>query len=407
MSTTGVITTIAGNGKFFYSGDGGPALSAGMDPFDVAVDANSNLYVADLTNNRIRKITTDGKITTVAGNGMPGYSGDGGPATAATLFLPSGIALDAAGNLYIADTGNSVVRRVTPGGLITTIAGTSGVGMPASGDGGIATSAQMSPLRLALDSAGNIYVSDSINDHVRMLTPKTVTAASLALVSGNNQTGFPGGALASSLVVKVTDSSHNAIPNVLVNFAVTPAGNAALSSSTALTLPDGTASTSVVLGNQAGVVTVTATVAGLTPVTFSLTAVTAISPTAPIISAGGIVSAGLSLPAVTAVSPNAIVSIFGQNFAPAGTARLVGTGDLVNGKLPTTLAGVCVQFGGVPAPILAVFPTQLNVQVPQIPAGSTSVQVMNQCGTATQQSTTITVTAQATAPEFFYFTHNA
>ena len=408
VSATGVITTIAGNGKPFYSGDGGSALSAGMNPIDVAVDANSNLYVADQSNNRIRKITTDGKITTVAGNGMPGYSGDGGLATAATLFLPSGVAVDAAGNLYIADAGNSVVRRVTPAGLITTIAGTSGMGMPASGDGGIATSAQMSPVRLALDSAGNIYVSDSLNDRIRMLTPKTVTAAALTLVSGNNQTGAPGATLSSNLVVKVTDSSKNPIPNVTVNFAVTPAGAAVVTPSTALTLPDGTASTSVVLGSQTGTVTVTATATGLTPVTFTLTAAAAVSPTAPVISAGGIVSAGLSLPAVTAVSPNAIVTIFGQNFAPAGTARLVGTGDLVNGKLPTTLAGACVQFGTVAAPILAVFPTQLNVQVPQVPAGSTSVQVITQCGTASQQmSAAITVTAQAAAPEFFYFTHNA
>jgi uncharacterized protein (TIGR03437 family) len=407
VSSTGIISTIAGNGKFGYSGDGGPALSAGMDPIDVAVDGSSNLYVADFTNNRIRKVTPDGKITTVAGNGMPGYTGDGGPATAATLFLPSGVAVDATGNLYIADTGNSVVRRVTPGGLITTIAG-SGVGIPASGDGGVATSAQMSPLHVALDAAGNIYVSDSLNDRIRMLTPKTVTAASLALVSGNNQSGAPGATLSSNLVVKISDSSKNPVPNVIVNFAVTPAGAAVVTPSPAITLADGTASVSVVLGNQTGAITVTASVSGLTSVAFSLTAKPAVSPTAPLISSGGVVSAGLSLPAVTAVSPNAIVSIFGQNFAPAGTSSQVGTGDLVNGKLPTTFAGVCVNFGSVPAPILAVFPTQLNVVVPQIPPGPTSIQVTNKCGTATQEtSVAVTATAQAAAPEFFYFTHNA
>jgi uncharacterized protein (TIGR03437 family) len=407
VSPTGTITTIAGNGKFAFSGDGGPALSAGMDPADVAVDANSNLYVADLTNNRIRKITADGKITTVAGNGMPGYTGDGGPAILASLFLPTGIAVDAAGNLYISDTGNSVVRRVTPSGLITTIAGT-GVPIPATGDGGVATSAQMSPVRVALDSVGNIYVSDSLNDRIRMLTPKTVTAAALTLVSGNNQSGAAGVTLTSSLVVKVADSSKNPIPNVIVSFSVTPAGAAVISPSTALTLPDGTASVSVALGTQTGPITVTASVTGLTPVTFSLTATAAISPTAPLISSGGVVSAGLSLPAVTAVSPNAIVSIFGQNFAPAGTSSQVGTGDLVNGKIPTTFAGVCVNFGSVPAPILAVFPAQLNVIVPQIPPGSTSIQVINKCGTAAQEtSASVTATAQAAAPEFFYFTHNA
>ena len=152
--SSGVITTIAGNGNAAYSGDKGPALNAGMDPYDIAIDTPGNLYVADHLNNRVRKIGLDGIITTVAGSGVPGYAGDGGPAVAAELALPSGVAVDSAGNLYIADYGNSVVRRVTSTGLITTIAGTPGVLTPSTGDGGAAVGAQLNPLRVALDPSG-------------------------------------------------------------------------------------------------------------------------------------------------------------------------------------------------------------------------------------------------------------
>jgi sugar lactone lactonase YvrE len=175
-AATGIITTIAGNGSPVFTKDDVPATSTGIDPYDVAVDAAFNVYIADQINNRIRKISTDRTITTVAGNGSPGYSGDGGYAIDAQLSLPSGIALDRTGNLYIADFGNSVVRLVTTGGLIRTIAG-NGTIAPASGDGGPARAAAMNPVRLALDSRGNIYVSDLSNDRVRMLTPKAAIPA--------------------------------------------------------------------------------------------------------------------------------------------------------------------------------------------------------------------------------------
>ena len=153
-SSSGVITTIAGNGNPAYSGDNGPALSAGLDPEDIAVDIPGNLYVADSLNNRVRKIALDGTITTVAGTGVAGYAGDGGPAAGAQLALPSGVALDSAGNLYVADLGNSVVRRVTSNGLITTIAGSPQDFFPSSGDGGPAVGAQLNPLRVAVGPGG-------------------------------------------------------------------------------------------------------------------------------------------------------------------------------------------------------------------------------------------------------------
>lgn len=405
---TGIITTIAGNGNLQYSGDRGPALSAGMDPFDIAVDAQGSLYVADNRNHRVRKIGLDGNITTVAGNGIAGYTGDGGPATSAELAFPTGVAVDSAGYLYIGDYNNSVVRRVTPNGLITTIAGTPQVYTPAAGDGGPAVGAQLDPFRVALDAAGNVYVSDSLNDRVRKLTPLAVTAASLKAVSGDKQSATVGLPLGDPLVVKVSDASGAGVPGVVVNFTANPPGTATLSATQLITLNDGTASVNVTLGATAGSFTVTASAAGLANATFSGTANPAVSPTAPVISAVGIVSAGLSAPPVTTVSSNGIATIFGDKFAPAGTARQVGQQDLVDGKIPTTLAGACAVFGTQLAPILNVYPGQLNVQVPQLPPGDVEVQVITKCGTAdAETSNSEAVTIAAASPEFFYFTHTA
>ena len=150
---------------------------------------------------------------------------------------------------------------------------------------------------------------------------------------------------------------------------------------------------------------ITASADGVSSVSFTLTAV---SPTAPVISTGGIVSAGLSIPRITAMAVNSIVSIFGSQFAPPGTNRQVSPADLVNGKIPTNLAGVCVLFGTERAPILVVVSNQLNVQVPQLPAGEVSVQVITKCDTPqAEPSNPLSVQIQAAAPEFFYFTHNA
>src|SRR5207247_899789 len=122
----GIITTVAGDGSATFAGDGGAATSASLNgPFGVALDASGNLYVADLNNYRIRKVAAaTGIITTVAGNGSPAFAGDGGTATSASLDSPTGVALDASGNLYIADFGNQRIRKVAAAtGIITTVAG--------------------------------------------------------------------------------------------------------------------------------------------------------------------------------------------------------------------------------------------------------------------------------------------
>jgi len=186
VSAGGVISTVAGNGTFGFGGDGGPATSAQLyEPSGVAVDVAGNLYIADTANNRVRKVTVAGVISTVAGNGTSGFSGDGGPATSAQLNLPSGVVVDVADNLYIADTINNRVRKVTVAGVISTVAGNGTAGF--SGDGGPATSAQLNaPNGVAVDAAGNLYIADGNN------VVREVTAGAISTVAGNGKIGFSG-----------------------------------------------------------------------------------------------------------------------------------------------------------------------------------------------------------------------
>jgi sugar lactone lactonase YvrE len=166
--SNGVISTVVGNGTAGYVGDNGPAASAELNlPDGVAVDASGDLYIADQSNNVIRKVS-NGVITTIAGNGTAAYSGDNGPATSAALLHPMGLAFDAAGNLYIADRGNNVIRRVS-NGVITTIAGNGTAGY--SGDNGPATSAALNePTTVAVDAPGNVYIADYWNNVIRKVS---------------------------------------------------------------------------------------------------------------------------------------------------------------------------------------------------------------------------------------------
>jgi RHS repeat-associated protein len=193
VDTSGIITTVAGNGTSGYSGDGGPATQAQLNyPWGVAVDASGNLYIIDSGNYRIRKVDTSGIITTVAGNGTGGYSGDGGPAIEAQLYGLRGIAVDASGNLYIADYNTQRVRKVDPSGIIETVAGNGTAGY--SGDGGPATEAQLyRPWGLAVDASGNLYIGDRDNNRVRMVDLSgTITTLAGIGPSGLNNGGYSG-----------------------------------------------------------------------------------------------------------------------------------------------------------------------------------------------------------------------
>ena len=187
--TSGNITTIAGNGTGSYSGDGGPATSAELYyPAGIAVDAYDDIYIADQANNRIRKVS-GGEITTIAGIGTSGFSGDGGSAISAEITNAQGVAIDILGNIYIADGGNNRIRKIS-GGIITTIAGNGTAGF--SGDGGPATSAEIYlPYGITVDTAGNIYFADVKNNRIRKLTPNNVTGVTAAQNATPVATAYP------------------------------------------------------------------------------------------------------------------------------------------------------------------------------------------------------------------------
>ena len=189
--STGVISTVAGTSVEGNSGDGGAATAAQLDsPSGVALDSAGNIYIADTDNHSIRKVTVaSGNIAVLAGTGSSGFSGDGGAATSAQLSSPSAVALDSSGNVYIADGTNERIRKVTiASGIIETIAGT---GLPGySGDGGLATGAQVNfPLGVALDSAGNVYISDTFGQRIRKIDAADST---ISTVAGTGAAGFSG-----------------------------------------------------------------------------------------------------------------------------------------------------------------------------------------------------------------------
>ncbi|MBI3693826.1 MAG: hypothetical protein HY238_03160, partial [Acidobacteria bacterium] len=189
LAPDGTITTAAGNGQFGFSGNGGPAREASLaSPISVAFDAAGNMYIADQDNHRIRKVSPDGIITSVAGNGIDEFGGNGGLAVRASLNSPAGLAVDAAGNLYISDTYNNQVRKVTfPLGIINAVAGSTDHDY--SGDGGKATLAALDfPAGLAFDAAGNLYIADQHNSRIRKVTPDGI----ITTFAGNGEYDFKG-----------------------------------------------------------------------------------------------------------------------------------------------------------------------------------------------------------------------
>jgi sugar lactone lactonase YvrE len=202
ISRDGAISTVAGRGpagvlRGGFAGDGGPAVEAELDtPTAVAVGPAGDLFIADSGNHRVRRVAVDGTITTVAGNGTEGFSGDGGPATDAELDFPAGVAVSGAGELYIADTNNHRVRKVTADGIIATVVGSGPAGYlqgALAGDGGPATAARLArPFGLALGPAGDLYIADGFNNRVRRVT----ASATITTIAGSGPAGFLQGGLA-------------------------------------------------------------------------------------------------------------------------------------------------------------------------------------------------------------------
>ena len=198
-ASTGLVTTVAGNANATQGllGDNGPAIAAGLNhPSGVAFDPSGNLYIADTNNNRIREVVlATGIITTVAGTGNPGYAGDGQAATSAQLYHPAGVAVDGKGDIYVADSANNAIRKVSPAGAISTVAGTGTIG--SAGDKGPATQAQLNnPLGIMLDAGGDLFISDSGNMTVREVVSQT---GAITTIAGDGQQGYAGdGAISSN-----------------------------------------------------------------------------------------------------------------------------------------------------------------------------------------------------------------
>ena len=215
VDTSGIISTVAGNGcnasvgTGCFSGDGGQATSASLyNPYGIAIDIFGNLYIADAGNHCIRKVNTAGIITTVAGNDTAGYSGDGGPAVNAQLWLPNGISVDTLGNLYISDTHNNRIRKVDALGIITTIAGNGlGVGLYNccyTGDGGLATVAGLNnPYGVIFDKIGNLYIADTYNAVIRKVDTSGIIST---VIGGNGMSSFSGdGGLATAATLSAVN----------------------------------------------------------------------------------------------------------------------------------------------------------------------------------------------------------
>ncbi len=187
VDSSGTISTFAGTGESGFGGDGGPAVEARLNnPKDVAVDTAGNLFIADRNNLRIRKVDSSGIITTIAGKGFgSSFDGEGGPAVEAYIFGPDAVAVDAAGNLFFSELGNHRIRRVDPSGIIATIAGTGESGF--GGDGGPAVEAQLHhPRDVALDAAGNLYIADTFNYRIRKVDP----SGTITTIAGTGETEY-------------------------------------------------------------------------------------------------------------------------------------------------------------------------------------------------------------------------
>jgi trimeric autotransporter adhesin len=223
-ASTGIISTIAGGGSSPFClaatdsvGDGCGATSASLaNPEGVTLDSSGNLYIADLSDFRVRMVAAStGVISTVAGNVSQGYSGDGFAATSAKLNAPNGVAVDSSGNIYIADINNDVVREVLAStGVISTVAGNGVLGY--SGDGGAATSAKLQyPTAVAVDSSGNIYIADSWNDRIREVSAST---GDIATVAGDGSYGYSGdgGAATSATLSRASGVSLDSSGNIYI-----------------------------------------------------------------------------------------------------------------------------------------------------------------------------------------------
>ena len=377
VDRNGIITTVAGigpagatTGTGGYNGDNMSATSAALNsPLRLTADNQGNLYIADTVNHRVRKVNTNGVITTVAGNGVSGYNGDNVAATAAELSYPEGVAVDGAGNLFIVENGNNLVRKVDTNGIITTVAGVpkkSGY----NGDNMPATSALLSgPTTLALDSSGDLYIVDQGNQIIRKVANGTITTvAGVPGTHGYNGDGIPatsawldspaGVAVDAAGDLFITDSSNDRIREVSANGTIsTLAGNgeAAFAGDTLLSTRSAVSAPRDVALNSAGSVYIADT---------GNNRIRLLSPSAAITSVANSASN-----AAGAISPGEIITIFGSLLGPS---TLVVNGPNATGAYPTQVGGTTVSINGTAAPMIYASATQVAAVVPYEITGSTA-----------------------------------
>ncbi len=446
------ISTVAGNGVYSYAGDGSTALKAMMNgPRATAVDASGNVYVSDLRNNVVRKVAKDGSISNFAGTGTAGFGGDGGNATAAQLNGPAGLAVDGSGSVYIADTQNNRVRKVTAQGVISTVAGTGTAG--SSGDGGSAASAQLNtPYGVALDSASNLYIAEFGGNKVRK-----VSGSNISTFAGTGTAGYGGdGAQAAAAQlngpqavavdgsgnVYIADTNNFVIRKVIGSGAIsTWAGNGTGGAS-----GDSGPATSAQIGSITGIAAdsagnlyladssarirkvyvagTIATIAGTGSAGYSGDGGPALSAQLNQPSGVGVdstgalyiadtgnnairlavpVSGGTNISAVTngasnltgSVAPGEVIVIYGSGLGPSNLA--LGQFDL-NLRLARTLGGTTVYINGFAAPIVYTWSNQISAIVPFGLTGSAAQIVVQYQGQSAQP---VVVPLAPAAPAIF------
>jgi uncharacterized protein (TIGR03437 family) len=396
LGADGTITTFVGTGAAGFAVDFGQPAGAELNtPESVAVDAGGTVYIADSLNSRIRQLAPGGNISTFAGNGNASYFGDGGPAVRAAVNQPEGIALDSAGNVYIADTLDNVVRKVN-NGTIDTLAGFGTPGF--SGDGGPATSGKLNhPSAVAVDTAGNVFVADTGNNRVRRITP----LGAIVTVAGNGDPTFGGDggpAAAAGL-----SGPRGVAVDTAGNLYIADTGHNRIRKVT----PDGTIvtiagnGTCCYSGDGGSAATAQLNVpwglwvdarGSLYIADSGNNAIRMLQPVSLVQSIAAVTSAATNL--TGPVAPGEIVVIFGSGLGPAQTVQ----SPVAGGQIGTQLAGTSVLFNGTAAPVMYASATQVSAVVPYAAPGISTQVVVQYLGVST---TPVSVPVAATAPGIF------
>ena len=406
VNTSGTISTIAG-GLLATPADSGPATKVMLffgaaSHVGMALDSQGNLYFTDPGNMCVRKIDTFGNLTTVAGkrSSLAGFSGDGGLATSAQLAAPTGVAIDSAGNMYIADYGNLRIRKVNTSGIITTIAGIGNPGGSDAGDGGLATKAQLSGISdVAVDGKGNIYIADQ--EHIRQINSSgIINTVAHGFFGTCNQTPTPasgsdvaanGLAVDSSGNLYMADKSGGCIQELETNGLISSiAGGGGNANGNGVLATDASLTPTAVSVDTKGNLYITS-VYDVRKVTASTSpsAKPVITPTTGVVN-GASFSIG--------IAPNTFVTIEGTNLS-----AVTDSWTVKNGVLPTSLDGVSVSIGGSPAYVNYVSPTQVNVLTPADISGEfVNVIVTNSVGA----SVPVLALSAEYMPAFFTWPNN-